>query len=317
MPDTPLPPAVHDALGRVAVLVRRDDGALTVGGRRIPAGDPTTDPVDAVTAALYDSWYTRTPGPSSSLALPPPVHRGSLAAVLRAAHAGAELTETGWVVASVDPRGTVTAMRNGHARRIRAGEYLLRTRPGVPPAPGEPVEPLARRDHLDVERGLWWTYTEIPPHPPIGRVYLDPRPATMPSLLHETTRALLSIGLPFQLKCPELAIAASRVDALIVYHARTDRQRLLAALLERWSSLGPLLEPHHPPLTCGLRPGLSWADDPGGDQSFGESRCKALARAVLTAEETWPAADLDARLAVLVDGLRAAGIDPSHPWKAP
>jgi hypothetical protein len=249
-----LPRHVQDALGRVAELISHDNLGWTVAGRRIPADVPNLDPMDLIAEALYDCWYTRA---SDSASLPPPAPSPlgrSLLGVLRAAHAGVESTETGWVVTAVDPGGTVTAVRNGQTRTLRPGDSLLRTRPGAPPAPGEPVEPVARRDHLDVERGLWWTYSEFPPNPPLGRVYLNPRPATLPRVVHGTTGALLPTGLSFQLKCPEFAVAASRVDALVAYHTRSDRQPFLAALLDRWPSLEPLLDPDVPPLTCAVRP---------------------------------------------------------------
>jgi hypothetical protein len=170
-------------------------------------------------------------------------------------------------------------------------------------------------NHLEAERGLWWAFTVPGPEPPIGRIYLDARPATAPRVVHEVTAALLEV--PFQLKCPILADACRRVDTVVVYHARGSRDVLLEALGARWPVLGALLDPAVPPLTCHVRPGLAWADDADGGRSYGESRCHALAAAIEGAAATWPTMGHDQRLATLAAALVAAGLDPQRPWEAP
>jgi hypothetical protein len=68
-----------------------------------------------------------------------------------------------------------------------------------------------------------------------------------------------------------------------------------------------------PPLTLALAPGLAFAEDPGTQQSFGESRCRALAPGVLSVLRD-KAFSTEAALHSLIDALRAAGIDPEQPW---
>jgi hypothetical protein len=220
----------------------------------------------------------------------------------------------GWAVIESDPRGVVSAAKDGRARIGRPGEYFMPVRGGVPPAPGEKVNLIARLDHLEVDRGIWWAFTEPPPEQPIGRIYLNVRPATAALAVREATLALSLFS--YQLKCPILASACDRVDAVVIYHARAERDDALAALSHRWSSLGPLLDRAVPPLTCMVGPGLSWADDVDEQQSYGASRCQALAVAIDRAAPTWASMGLDERVTLLVDGLRAAGIDAQSPWRA-
>jgi HopA1 effector protein family len=304
----PLPRAVADALGRASALVARGGTGWVVEGSVDNSGP------DALADALYLHWYTRPDLPPATRRDDPPVHGRWLLAALRAAQARPREPPSGWTVAWSEPRGAVSAARVGEARVLAPGEYLMPLRPGVPPAPGELVEPVAPLDRLDVERGLWWAFTSPEPEPPIGRIYLDARPATAPRVVHEVTAALE--GTPFQLKCPILAEAVERVDAVVVYHARAERAGLLAALGSRWSSLGPLLDPAVPPLTCRVRPGLAWADDIDHGRSYGESRCRLLAEAIDRAGAAWEAMEPDERLTMLVEALVDAGLDPQRPWQA-
>jgi len=302
-----LPRVVADALGRVCALIERDATGWTVGG--LPAGASA----GPLAEALYACWYTQPAEPPLPAAGDPPLHRRSLQSALRAAHARAGVTAQGWTVTASDPHGVVVAVSEAEQSILRPGEYAMPLRPGVPPAPGEPVEPIARLDHVDAERGLWWAFTNPAPEPPTGRVYLNARPATAPRAVHEVTAALAPF--PYQLKCPLQALGCERVDAVVLYHARSIRDDVLRAIAARWTELGPLLDPEVPPLTCPLEPGLAWADDQGDSRSYGESRCQALAAAVDRSGASWAVSGSAERLAVLVEGLRAAGVDPERPWQ--
>lgn len=299
---------MSDALVRACALIARAPTGWTLGGAA--AGSSA----DSLADALYERWYTQPAEPAECPGDDPPLHRHTLLGALRAAHVLATSTATGWVVTGSDPRGVVSAVCGETARILRPGDYTMPLRPGAPPAPGEQIEPVARLDHYDADKGLWWTFTDPPPEPPFGRIYFNVRPATAPRAVHELTAALTDVA--FQLKCPILGAACERVDAIVLYHARSEREQVLAALSGRWSRLDPLLDPAVPALTCEVRPGVAVADDVEDGRSFGESRCRLLAVAVDAAAATWGAADPAQRLAVLVAALRDAGVDPQCPWRA-
>lgn len=313
-----LPEVVTAALRRVCSLVERQGEGWRVA-------DSSVGPDAAALAeGLYGYWYTRSEdgggaeagaGADASAEPDPSLRRQSLWTAFRAAHAGAARVSAGWTVMAAGRDGAISAAKDGEVRVLRAGEYRMPLRPGAPPAPGEPVEPLARRDHLDAERATWWAFSATEPEAPKGRLYLDPRPASAPRVIREVTAALEPLD--YQLKCPVLAVACERVDTIVVYHRRAAREQALGALLDRWERLGPLLEPAVPSLTCPVRPGLAWADDVGQERSYGESRCHALAAAIAAAPQVWSGGAPERRLELLLAGLREAGIDPSRPWEEP
>ena len=76
------------------------------------------------------------------------------------------------------------------------------------------------------------------------------------------------------------------------------------------------LMPGTPAFTKRLAPGLGLAEDFGDGGSFGLHRCGLLAEGVVAAREGGRGAD-DERLAVVVEHLRAAGVDPDAPYLRP
>jgi hypothetical protein len=302
-----LPPVVRDVLRRVAAMVAREQDGFLV------AGEPTAATVDGLADALYLHWYT-TPQADARRELP--CHRQPVVAALRAAHALAGLSADQWIVLAAHPNGELTAGAGERTRVLRPGEYVGQCRPGVPIAPGEPLRAVGRLDRVDPGRGFWWTFTEQAAEPPLGRIYLDVRPSMAARAVHEATSVMTALAVPYQLKCPVHLDEYRRVDAMVVYHPRASRTMIVDSLRQRWSTLGPLLDPAVPPFTREVAPGLSWADDDGlPDHSFGEYRCRALATALIAAPD-WFSTPVRQRVLLLADGLRAAGIDAGRPWLA-
>jgi len=279
-----------------------------------PAAWAATVPGAATLAeALYARWYTEPPAVTRPAGVADPsLHGGSLVAVLRAARTADRPSGEPCVVLAAAPDGSVMAQRGQAVRQVRSGEYVARARPGVPPAPGELVDVLAPLEMVDAERGLWWTFTDVPPEPPFGRVYLDARAATVARVVRAVGDALA--GTSHQLKCPVHPSGYARVDAVVVYHRRADRPDVLDAL--RGAALEGLLDAPVPPLTCPVRPGVSWADDPGTTLSFGEHVCRALAAGVERSAAGWAAATVEERTGRLLSALTDAGVDPGRPWEA-
>jgi hypothetical protein len=164
---------------------------------------------------------------------------------------------------------------------------------------------------------MWWAFSSDGPDHPIVRLYFDVRAATAPRVVHVVTGVLVELGVPYRLKCPVLAEAYDRADAMVAYIPRSRREEVVERILDRWSEVGHLLDPAVPMLTCQVRPGLSWADDPGDDRSYGQSRCEILAASIGGASGMWAMLDREERIAHQIEGLRAAGLAPDRPWVSP
>ena len=71
-----------------------------------------------------------------------------------------------------------------------------------------------------------------------------------------------------------------------------------------------------PALTLPLAPGLAFAEDPGGGESYGSHRCRLIVEAVL---EAWREGEntLEGRLARVAEAFRRKGLDIARPYLGP
>ena len=115
------------------------------------------------------------------------------------------------------------------------------------------------------------------------------------------------------LKCPSRRLKVARVDSLIVYVAQADWpvfEPLVRALAPQ---LAAYLRDGVPPLTLPIARGVAVSDSPVHTQSFGQSRCVALAAGVRNLVARARIRTSEA-VALLKQSLRARAIDPTRPW---
>lgn len=309
--STALPqPVRSDLLALLELVAERPDGTWEIA--QVPLVADTE--IHTLEDALYSAWYTAQgfEGPAEGLTGFEP--RAELAPVLDAAVAGAETFQEDWIVAQAGGDGILHVIREQAYRQVGPGEYVNAVRPGVPPAPGEAVEVLARNSTVDPQSGFWVT-TSIYGEPKgrLVRFYLNPRPEGLPLAIHLVTNWLWSRRIRFSCKSPDLARGQGRADRVVLYLEVSSRGQGLAMLEELRADLEPVMRANRPPLTRELFSGVAVADDPGSDVSFGSSRCRALAAGLLAAAHLG-ALGGDAALNHLVEALEAAGIDPAQPW---
>ncbi len=296
-----LPPSVRADLIRL--------GRLVQNGAELP-----WDGSDAeVAALLYSHWYLAPePDGEDGPDLRPP--RTDLAPLLRAAHGDGRHFESGWVVLAVAERGGCIVGKGEQRRSLLAGDYVNLRRPAVPVAPGEEVAAVAMVDRIDRTTGWWGTSSPIgEPAGRLSRHYLHPRVTGAAGIVALATAALGSSGVEWSLKLPTAPEGYRRPDAMVVYSGNGDTAAVRTLLLEVCQRAFASLRPHLPPLTERVTSLLAYADDPGGDHSYGSHLCAALApgaRALRAA----PGADV---LDLLAQALADAGIDPAAPWMGP
>lgn len=310
---TKLPPHVVEALAQVVPLIeQRPDGPAVAGVPVSPAdGGPEPTLVSAVGDALYVRWYLGLATADVASGAP------DLIPLLRAVHADAARFEPGWIVLSGDADGCLQAGQGTAVRSLRPGDYISPVRPGVPPAPGEMLAVTERYDWTDVRTGFWFAQRPIDgPTGPLARAYLNMRLDGVAAVVERVTAAMRDSRVPYTLKVPWRPEAFERVDTLVLYHARSDGPRVEELLCTIHPSVRHALDARTPPLSRWLADGLALADDPGDGHSFGESRSHAIAPAAIAIARTGSASRDDA-IALLSEGLRAAGIDPLRPWANP
>lgn len=267
------------------------------------AGTPLTE--DDLAHELYRHWYVGPVAPEPVEEWWPP-----LAGMFRAAHAGGDdwADREAEVIAGGIAGVAVVRSASG-PRALCQGDYVSPVGAGLAPRRGSHVRACSRQGAL-VADGWWrtwgpaWDRRNTPPG--LIRVYFAVRLAHAPELVARITRALLPLTEPWALKIGVDAATLARADAAVAY---------LPA--DAWEAVAPRLVPAcaglvravAPPLTAPVAPGIALADEPGDDLSFGESRCKLLARAHRLRAPGTDAVGVAAR--VFADH----GLDPSAPHR--
>lgn len=267
---------------------------------------------------LY-SWYLNTtPLPRQSGRVLP--YELSLPAALRAAHIDATRFEGGWTAETVSTWGRVVATKGPLRRLLERGEYTVPRRPGLSPRPNDPLLVARYWAWIDEETGFWHARHGV--WPPTGadrlvRVYWNAIPREGPALLGRLSRVLVrSNAVSSMIKTPAQREHGGRADAFVLYLGPSDFIRLRDELQSLAQELSFRLRPATPRFALPLAPGVAFAEGKLEGDSFGESRCRLVARAFVTAP-----ADVQSEVEPLADRIceqfRTAGLDPELPHLEP
>ncbi len=298
-----LPADVARDLARLADLLHPVPGEL----RQLDGSHRLT----RVSDWLYGNWYTQQPDTLSiEQPEPPPA---DLRAALALATSASRRWRRGWVVLDANPSGICLAGLKQVNRWLRPGQYANIARPGLPLAPGDALSVVELIDDVDEATGFWVSQSAPAPAPPLMRLYFNAGWRQAGPVLNEVTAWLDTTAAAYSLKYPIRPVLTHRVDTLVVYLERAQWAALESAAMALALRIGQHLRTPTPPLTRRLAPGVGCADDPGTKASFGQSRCAALASAVLQLIEAG-LTDRQNTIAALTAALASASIDPQKPW---
>ncbi|MGE0025477.1 MAG: T3SS effector HopA1 family protein [Thermoleophilia bacterium] len=268
--------------------------------------------VGSIGMRLYDAFFTQG-RPCPVTAPSPEGGERTLSNGLAAANSSTGYLEAGWeVIAHDDGRWVV---RRGGLRLWVTPEDVVC--PDGPPAIGDVVALRHTGDAPALAPGFYIARGDCGfPTGLVDRVYLDLCREGAVAFIREATRRLNRTGLPFTAKVVDTPAGFDRRDAAVLYFARRDRERALETAEDLARALAPFLEGGTPAMTLPLSPGVAFAEDPGGEESFGAHRCLLIADAAVTAAERG-LDDLDARLALVRDRFAEAGTSVEAPYLGP
>lgn len=311
-----LPPHIERALRRLLKLLRSAPAEITTPAQHAASMDDQgarAAHLDRISDWLYADWYVALQNVEAAAKR---IHgRDKLAPALRASVAAATRWERGWVVAQSASSGVCVAGRAGQVRTFHPGQYANLARAGMPVVPGDHIAVSELVEWVDEPTRYWclrsW-YGE--PRGLLNRLYFSVCSDQVGYVLREVTTALDSLKLRYTLKCPENASAYARVDSVVVYLEAETWPATSPAIQALAKRVKAYVRTGVPPLTKQLGPGVGFAESPETNQSFGESRCRALAPGVLAVLQDGRSST-DKGLCRLIDALEGAGIDPARPWQ--
>lgn len=288
-----LPRWVTSAIGRLAQVLE-------------VAGDAPTDP-DALGLWLYGRWYLGGFAPTKPGEGEPPER---LVARIRAALPEGGL-ESGWTLVRELPElgpGTIEAQKDGASKILSPLDYLPDGPPLARLIAGTAVRVTTRRDA--VTDGFWrtWSPTWNGPGPRMARVYWSVPPQGLAEVVPALARALPP-DLPWLFKAGVDLGARGRPDAVVLYLRSPDVPELKSTLRSIYERVASSLGRSVPAFARPIAPGLAVAEDPPGEESFGEHRCRLAARAVASAEKR----DVESLTGALHRTFAEAGLDLAAP----
>ncbi len=315
----------------------------------IPGGMPGAYPVQGMPAApasplpligllrqvLYDRCYCRRfdpddpPDAGSPEAAPPARDQppaGFIQRLFAAAGDSGGRMDASWQVVAVDPRGQVTASKNGLTRVFPPGCYTPTPgASGAGPAgflrPGGQVAVWLMRASLYEQAGFFYVHSETLAQDwdahSLLRIYWNLSPEGALAVIGDLVPRLDLFRVPFQLKTlTEPESYGSRSDGTVLFFQRRHLSIVARLCLEVAAALDRERMPAATPLfTRPLAPGLALAEDPG--TSFGISRCQALAEALWNAHHRGQGDTVGGQLDEVRRHFARRGVDLEHPHLNP
>ena len=121
---------------------------------------------------------------------------------------------------------------------------------------------------------------------------------------------------PFRFKLLNQSGFYDRADAAVLYISRRHFRIASELLSQLYPRLGPGLDSETPLFTKHLAAGLAMAEDPGTGESFGMSRCRLMAEAIVDAHRQGKQS-VEARLQATENRFRDAGLNFAVPYLNP
>lgn len=190
-----------------------------------------------------------------------------------------------WRVYALDQQGNAYVEKNGEVRPLQAGTYEFANVGETSLAVNSIVHIKQTREYRELQPTFYHVNSAalMPAGEEIGRFYWNIDPEGAKYLVEEISGVFNRYGVPFMFKCTNHPDRYTRTDGAVLYILRKQfrlASRLLRLALPR---LKPYLKQGVPLFTRHLVDGLSYAEDPGMNQSFGMSRSKIIAEGIVRA----------------------------------
>lgn len=286
-------------------------GELSLAGRRIGrAGAEPAQLHPVLAACVYEHLYSR-PFPDASAPAPGP--ELDLSGLLERANTTRSRVEHDWSLLERAPDGNVIAVRHGRSRRLMPGQFLVADG-ALPPAPGAVLVAQLPSGSRTQQPGFYYCFSEgfVDANDlcPVVRLYFNVELEGAVALVRTLTGALNRYEIPFQLKVTTRPADFGRTDNAVLYLTQDCFHAAALAITAVQPALERTLAVETPLFTKRLGHGIGFAESPGPDDSFGSSRSKLVAAALVAARDggDFPYPAFTQRFA---EGIAAARLDPS------
>lgn len=221
--------------------------------------------------------------------------------------------ESGWQVQKVFPDFSVEAVRKDQLRVLSPTEYFIENHPGKFPKPEDMLKVSSKRYYL--ADGFWHLHSpNFDPHhlKSLLRIYWNLDVGGAVPLVRQWSK-IVNNGKPSAFKIMADAEGFDRSDVAVAYLPLDSFKEIRRYLLSIHQKLLPWLRHTRPPLTKRLLKGISWAEDPKSNRSFGQLRCQIMAKAIL--ENPRKIDDLNIFISILMENCSKFGLNLYRPHR--
>lgn len=152
----------------------------------------------------------------------------------------------------------------------------------------------------------------LPAGASLARVYWNLLGSRAVEIAAAIVTAFGDVGVPFEFKALADSSAYTRCDAGVLYVARDDLSGVLEIARGVAARHVDGIKTAVPALTERVAPGVAWAEDPGGGESFGMHRCGLIAGGVVAAHRRGDAGGSRTRVEA---AFAAAGLSLDAPHR--
>lgn len=251
---------------------------------------------------------------------PPGASRDSLQQELSKANATTSKWEPGWQITHVLPSGQVVAQRYGVVRVFLPGQYVRSDGQAGQPRAGDGINAFFPRESAVTQEGYYFSIGEavtgLDDDSSLVRFYLSITSSGATTLERLVTQRLNRWLVPFRLKVLTDPAHYSRLDAAVLFLNKRFFHVAAYNLRGLTKELETVFRKESPLFTKPLLPGFSMAEDPGNGESFGLSRCRMLAEAIVNAYSSGLQTE-EARMKALNEVFTREGLSLDKPHLNP
>lgn len=240
------------------------------------------DTVSSLTKIIYNNNYV------SSQATPLGVNP-NFADTLKTANTSNTIKHTNWLIIHENADGSIVVQKNNRRLVVFPGTYILEKFSKTGAAIGEKVTLVNFLDYDDEASIFFFTFgNELRDdfNESLTRFYFNILPNKLPDLITYLTTELNRIKVPFQFKCIKKADFFYRADKAILYIEKRYLNLTISTISDVKVKFNTVLINNIPLFTRRLAPGIAFAENPvDPNESFGTSRCRLIAEAIVEAHE--------------------------------
>jgi len=226
--------------------------------------------------------------------------------------------DASWRVYALDPQGNAFVEKNGDVRQLIPNSYEMANPTETALNVNTLVNIKRTKEYREAQPTFYHVNSEalMPTGEEIGRFYWNIEAEGAKYLVEQVSQLFNHYRVPFMFKCTNHPELYTRSDGAVLYVSRKQFRIATQLIKKMMVKLKPFLKKEVPLFSRRLCDGLSYAEDPGLNQSFGMSRSEIIAEGIVNAYYL-RRNNKSAQFGEILNAFKEHGLDINHPYLKP